>query len=125
MSERFDFREDVLGRLRTELAFANVLSVNGVPVLLLQAAELASRWCGTDVPYESVTIWPVLSEPDTYLVTFRNPVTGEVDNLPAPLSLASRFHFENYQRWLEDAQSAQMAAVEKRFWKMNRGWWRW
>lgn len=120
---RFLREETAQGYIRSAGTYSTVMSLNGVPVLLLEATRLASRWAQLDVPYESVTIWPVFIETDSYFVTFRNPSTGLVDNLPVPFRLPGRFHFESYQRWLEDAQAAQMQSVEKQFNKMNRSWW--
>lgn len=120
MTETFRIRWDVLARALG----GKPATVNEVPTLLLEAARRASKWESVTVPIDLVTVWPIHTAADTYLVSYRHPETGERHNLPLFLEWPGRFHFESYQRWLEDAQAAQLAITEKRTSK-RRGWWRW
>lgn len=120
MTERFRIRWDVLSRaLGTDPG-----SVNGVPTLLLEASRRVSKWESVKFPCELVTVWPIHTATDTYLVSYRHPKTGKRHNLPLFLEWPGYFHFESYQRWLEDAQTAEFAAVEARR-NSRRKWWRW
>lgn len=121
MTEQFRYR---VGALERWASAFGVVSVNGVPTLLLEAARRVSKWESVTVPYELVTVWPIHTAADTYLVSYRHPETGERHNLPLFLEWPGRFHFESYQRWLEDAQAAQLAITERRTSKRRR-WWRW
>lgn len=120
MTEAFRIRWDVLAR---SLGMKPA-SVNGVPTLLLEAARRVSKWESVTVPIDLVTVWPIHTAADTYVVSYRHPETGERHNLPLFLEWPGRFHFDSYLRWLEDAQAARLAITEKWMSKRRR-WWRW
>jgi hypothetical protein len=120
MTDTFRIRWDVLARALG----GKPGTVNEVPTLLLEAARRASKWESVTVPIDLVTVWPIHTAADTYLVSYRHPETGERHNLPLFLEWPGRFHFENYQRWLEDAQAAQLVSAEERP-RSRRRWWRW
>lgn len=77
------------------------------------------------VPCQLVTAWPIHTAADIYEVSYRHAKTGERHHLPIFLEWPGRFHFEAYQQWLEDPQSARLAIDEERTRSRRRWWWRW
>jgi hypothetical protein len=102
-----------------DFARATILSYNGLPLALIEAAELASRHAGLIVPIELVSLWPSL-EAGFFSVAYVHPETKRRTDCDRVLNLGTAERFVAYEQWLTRVQRAGIDRVIQR-----RRWFPW
>jgi hypothetical protein len=106
----------MLDRLPENSANATIVSYNGLPLALIEAAELASRHAGIIVPIELVSLWPSV-EAGFYSVAYVHPETRRRTDCDRVLNLGTAERFTAYEKWLARVQRAGMdRVIQRRRW---------
>jgi hypothetical protein len=101
-----------------------IFGSNGLPLALIEAAELASQHAkgGGEVivPIELVSLSPAAEGGNCYEVAYLHPVTHKRMNCDRLLQLPSPGHFRYYENWLARVQRVGIDRLIGR-----RRWWQW
>jgi hypothetical protein len=92
---------------------ATIVSYNGLPLALIEAAELASRHAGIIVPVELLSLWPSINA-GFFSVAYIHPETKRRTDCSRVLNLGTAERFTAYEQWIARVQRAGLDRVFQR-----------